>query len=657
MKPRLIWTISLITTLVIALLLGQSTQAGSSALPAAPVALAAFHHSGQTFLTWLEDTSVNGESYHVYRHTEPITTGNLAVATRLTETWGPLPEGSSIFYTDRECDTDCSDILLYPGLHHYVITDLGPELDDTTGLFVWTSKQAGNFYYAVTVVQGVVETLPPGNSLLAPIAETVADPEPVLVWQSPSGLGRVYTQFMDFETFNPTYERPHPDPDGGLQYAYNYFVGVPTADMCGGALPASLPVLLNITGYGARYFTDIETGDSSPFFCTLTISGDDPRQSWYYGFSATYDYRSDAPGVTPPDSGPIVNYSEERLLRAIYDTLRDPHYAAYDLDENRIYIYGHSMGGSGALALGMRYPNVFAASYSSEPMTNYQASGDGGGTNWRADSEPKWGSVADNLPIEIHGRYAAHLLSYNGTGIWDWQNHQQQLVSRRGDEMAHISLAHGTLDTVIEWATQGQPGYAPFYQGQRAFSGATVEADHIWLEFNGMGPTVSLYGMPFYDFAVVRDETIPALSNASGSSPVPPAGANAAYNLTLEWSASWDNWDGPPQDTASRWRISLRTTDDTNQTVDVTPRRLQHFIVTPGTDYTWENRRVSDNTLIASGTITADAAGLLTVPNFAVSPEGNRLVLSSTQVIPMDYFIYLPLVIMNVGNYAGTWIK
>jgi len=377
----------------------------SPAAPPQPTGLIAFHRSGQTFLTWNEVTSLSGEGYHVYRHTASINATNISQATRLTTKWGPLPEGSSIYYTERDRGPGGST---YPGLRNYVITDTGPPLTDTVGLFVWTSQASGNFYYAVTTVQSDTENLADFAALASPVAETVADPAPVLVWQSPSGRGRVYTQFMDWATFNPTFERP----TEGLQYAYNYWVGVPTPEQCGGTVPAKLPLYLHIEGHSSRY----EVGDASSYWCAVEAWNDDPRQSWYYGFSANYDYRADG----TPAVGPIVNYAEERLLRSLYDTLRNP---AYGIDAQRVYVYGHSMGGSGALALGMRYPNVFAASYSSEPMTNYRASGDGGGTNWREDVIPKWGSVAANLPISNVGRYAAPLAAYNGTGVWDWQNH------------------------------------------------------------------------------------------------------------------------------------------------------------------------------------------------------------------------------------------
>ena len=418
---------------------------------------------------------------------------------------------------------------------------------------------------------------------------------------------------MNFETYNPTFDRP----TQGLQYAYNYWVGLPTAEMCGGTVPDVLPLYLQIEGFGSRY----EVSEASTWgWCAVGIWGDDPRQSWYYGFSASHDYREE--GI--PTTGPIVNYTEERVLRSVYDTMRSP---LYTVDPRRVYVYGHSMGGSGALAFGMRYPAVFAATYSSEPMTNYGTSGDGGGMDWREDTVPKWGSLADNLAIENRGRFAGPLTVHDGTGVWDWQNHQAQLVSRRGEEMAYIGLAHGANDDVIEWPTQGAPAYEPFYRGRRTFSGETLDLDHTWAAFAGQGPMVEdwRYTGPFYSLTVVRDETMPALSNASGSSVPPPSGAGAQYNMNLEWSASWNDWDGIPVDHEGEWRVSLRTTDGSTQTVDVTPRRVQSFVITAGTSYSWQNRSVTDDSVVASGTVTADPDGLLTVASLQVTPTGNRL--------------------------------
>ncbi|MCP4249462.1 MAG: hypothetical protein GY778_20665, partial [bacterium] len=431
-------------------------------------------------------------------------------------------------------------------------------------------------YYAVSTLEDGEETLTDlgAGSTFGPVEEAVADPSPVLVWESASGRGRVYTQFMDFADWNPTYETRE-----GLTYAYNYFVGLPSAEQCGDSLPTTYAVVLHIEGYGSRY----GVGEGSSYYCIAEVWCDDPRQSWYYGYSATHDYSE---AETPVTTGPIVNFTEQRLLRAVYDTLRDPQ---YDLDPERVYAYGHSMGASGSLALALRYPNVFAAVYCSEPMTNYRQASTGSDTNWVPDDlVPKWGAVELNLPIENRGVWAGHLARFDGTGVWDWQNHQGQLVERAGDEIAHVSLAHGTSDRVIAWESQGRPAAEPFYLSRRAFSGQVTTDDHGWIGYAGLGPTIAGVwdglGGPFYGFQVVRDETIPGLSYASRSLPVPPE-ATGGYNMTLEWSASWNAWDDAPIDTAGQWGISLRTTDGPTRTVDVTPRRLQSFTITPGTTY------------------------------------------------------------------------
>lgn len=557
-------------------------------------------------------SALAGEHYHIYRYTAPITAANIGQAQRLTERWGPLPEGSSIFWTERERTPPISA--------NYVIADLAAPLADTTGLFVWTTKETGSVYYAVTTVYDGAENrtdFGPGNSLTGAVSEAPADPAPVLVWRAPGKRGAVFTQYLDYEAYNPTFDVPQGTDQ--QQYAYNYSVALPSASACDGTPQAAYPVYLYLSGWGGRYENPAET----PYdWCAIQIYGDDPHQTWYYGHSASYDYRR---GGTA-DSGPIVNYTEERLLRAVHDTLAGYGLDGRTADPERVYVYGASMGGSGALALGLRYPNVFAAAYAGEPMTNYHAAdGSGGTTNWVNDVAWKWGTISANLPIHNVGRYAGHLAAYDGVGVWNWQNHQAQLVSRRGDDTALIALDHGTQDTVIAWASQGQPAYGAFYQGRRAFSAAVENADHTWLGFAGAGPMVSYETWsPFHNWEVRRSETVPGLSYASGSGPVPPTGP-ADYNLNIEWSASWHAFAGAPTDTPGLWSLALRTTDGSDQTVDVTPRRRQQFAVIPGASYRWENRRLADNVLIQTGVAVADASGVVTAPAVQVNGLGERL--------------------------------
>jgi dienelactone hydrolase len=571
--------------------------------------LTAFHRSGQTFLTWTELPDRSTMLYQVYRHTAPIDASNVATAQLVAR----VPQGSDIFWTERARALEPPyEDAGYPSLRNYVVTDSGEQLPDGAGLFVWTTHEDGDFYYAVAAEDGTF------IGATGPITERVDDPAPVLVGQSPDGLSRVYTQFMDYAAYNPTFDAPR---DGnswlGLpnweelsrmapqqQYAYNYWVGLPTPELCGGVVPEPLPLVLHIEGWGTRYAAPAD----ALYWCNVHLWADDPNQSWYFGFSAAHDYRMGA-AVT---SGPIVNYTEERLLRAVHEVLNDPALPA--IDENRIYVYGQSMGGTGALMLAERYPQIFAAAAAGQPMMNFAAA-----AMWIGELESKWGARSLNLPVEIRGPDATSLAPYQGTGVWDWQNLGEQLSARRGDDMAFVAIGHGTADTVIDWASVARPSYAHFFTGGRAFIGEITADDHTWMGFREH-PNWHFEQMNF-----LRDESLPALTYASGSLPVPPDGVGG-YNMTLEWSSSVNDFAGLPVDTVEEWAVVLRSLSG-DQTVNVTPRRLQQFTVEPGRVYTWQNVRLSDDTVIQEGTITADHDNLITVTGFAVSESGNRLII------------------------------
>jgi hypothetical protein len=168
-------------------------------------------------------------------------------------------------------------------------------------------------------------------------------------------------------------------------------------------------------------------------------------------------------------------------------------------------------------------------------------------------------------------------------------------------------------------ADRARPGYEHFYLGNRAFIGEIMPDDHTWLGFR-YHPNWLFDYMNF-----PRDESLPALSNASGSLPVPPDGVGG-YNMTLEWSSSVNDFAGLPVDTPDEWAVVLRSLAG-DQTVDVTPRRLQQFVIEPGEVYTWRNVRLGENTVVQEGTVTADGDGLVTVTGFMVSEDGNSLVI------------------------------
>ncbi|HHW86218.1 MAG TPA: hypothetical protein GX400_08410 [Chloroflexi bacterium] len=645
--------------------LHRPRQPGVVAPSAQPTALTARHRSGQTFLTWQEQPGADVR-YRVYRHNAAINAGNLAQATLL---YDGVPQDSARFYANRY-NVQSSGVWDERYVERLVIEDGAAPLAPGVGLLVWTlapadfgGAQTGVGYYAITTVTGGVENrtdFGPGNTT-GPVAEQVADPLPVEV--AVDGVdpgGHIYIQYMPLRDWNVTFHAPNPgngfyglDGDvpaiaNAIQYAYDYAVYAPSAADCGGALPATLPVVVSLHGWGGNSY-DPRTADPDPYgWCVYRIYPIDQSETWWFGFARNHDYRA---GGAPAIGDTIANFTEQRVLRMIYDLLRDPPGIAA-ADPNRVFIYGGSMGGSGALAFALRYANVFAAAYAGQPMTNYATAGDGGGLDWRSDVEPKWGTRSANLPVSITapGDWAAPLQADNGTGVWTWQNHQAQLGAQRRRDITPLGIAHGVEDDVIEWSTQGQPVYPALNDSRQAWGGAAVPGGHGWTGFGG-----SLYNLapdtrpggsltPFFSFLPVRNETVPGLSNGSLNAPLPPVGVGD-YNLAVRWSASWDAWDGAPVDTPTQWAMSFcyKFADFYDNecgsgqplTVDITPRRVQHFPRVPGASYRWENRRVRDGALVASGVVTADGDGLITVPDFALNDaDGNRLILAPDGDLP-----------------------
>jgi hypothetical protein len=248
------------------------------------------------------------------------------------------------------------------------------------------------------------------------------------------------------------------------------------------------------------------------------------------------------------------------------------------------------------------------------------------------------------LPILISGPgdWAAHLQKFDGIGVWDWQNYQESLpggnlIGRAIDDMVPLGIDLGIPDHVIKWDTQGEPIYAILNASHQAWGGVATNQDHddAWvLSDIGFPPSLKSQRVPFWNLSIIKDETVPGLSNLSSNPGYVPQSA-VKFNQTLKWSSSWDPWDGTPIDTPYLWQISICSVANNSkncgtgidQTVDITPRRVQNFIITPNAEYDWESRRIADNEIIARGSVFANADGLVTIMGFTISSSGTRLVL------------------------------
>ena len=93
-------------------------------------------------------------------------------------------------------------------------------------------------------------------------------------------------------------------------------------------------------------------------------------------------------------------------------------------------------------------------------------------------------------------------------------------------------------------------------------------------------------------------------------------------NLYLYWETETS------VDTPNRWEITVKLTDTAPAdkcTVDITPRRLQHFKIKPTETLRWTNSSAGNQ--IQSGDVTADEHGLVTLRRITVGKQGVRIVI------------------------------
>ena len=598
----------------------------------AATALQAFHRSGQTFITWNEDTAVTGEKYNVYRSASPITTASIGSAEKLTSKWGPLDDNTTL-HPRR------SQGIGIPAT--FMINDLGTPLSVDQGLFVYTTPtgQSGTWYYAVTQVTGGSESVAlttGSNSLIAGVTELVATPSPVLTVRNATGKGRIYTQYMDYAKWNPTFQG----------YAYNYSVALPDNYDPNVAWPMKLMP----HAYGERMRMEPSAEFGWP---CIEVFLDDPGggapgerfQTWWYGFAADHNYQTQG---SVPTAGRVENFTEQRVLKAI-----DEISSMFNVDTLRIHSQGHSMGASGSLSLGMRYANVFSGIFGSEPMTNYASS-----PLFQNDYSVLWGSQAANLPIVNNGVHAGPIKKYDGMGVYNWMNHHEQLVNRRGEPMAFLMVGHGKADDVIDWATQGRPFIAALNAGNVGYSAEQRFGwDHNWMSFNfSLDTMFSPADGGLSAWAYPRNVSFPGISRATGSGPeVPGTTGTNFYNMQFEWSVPWNHFHTDIVDTVTRYEISIKS-NTVVQTANVTPQRRQAFNPVPGASVTWQNINNATGQVVQSGTLIVDADGLVTLPSVTIGTgTGNRFVLTVQTSGPVRPTVTGPVNVTADSTPTITW--
>lgn len=553
-------------------------------IPNAVTELHAFFREGQTFITWRELPAVRNETYRVYRSDRSIDPANLKDATRVAT----VPEGSGIFRRERKRKAleKKTGIQGY-GQRFCIVDNLDNDpakmLAPGTGLFVHTTHQPGNAFYAVVPV---VDGRPRPDRMAAltrPLAESVMPPGAVIQWKHPDGTAAVYTHWMDHASWDPFNEG----------YAYNFGLSVP-ADYHG---HTPLPVMYSGHGMGGGY----RVADRSPDGRGLWVWPGDEAGSWFFG-------------TMNRDRTKVVNYVEQRIRWSWLWLNARRHNQFFAVDRRHVQVHGTSMGGALAHACALRMGDIFSSAVGAVGATIHRRN-----RAWVRQAERLWGPVAENLPTS------------DGTGVWDHQDYARWSLEHVGQETAFLLMSNGTRDRSVVF--EPVPDFLDALQkSKRPFAAHWDGRGHSWKAFDVHNERLGRYRIPI-------DESIPAFANASNNGD-PRSDAAGTINGHLEWSASGNDFD--PQGTAddivdsqAEYAINIRSLTGP-ATVDVTPRRLQRFRPRPGRTYTWKNLDCSSPDRprkIAAGLVTADRYGLVTVAKFHVGAEGlgNRLIIRPAQ--------------------------
>jgi poly(3-hydroxybutyrate) depolymerase len=271
--------------------------------------------------------------------------------------------------------------------------------------------------------------------------------------------------------------------------------------------------------------------------------------------------------------GPEVSPTDKRVIDTVKWVVKQ-----YGIDENRVYLCGNSMGGSGTLGIGMRHGDVFAA-------------------------------IKANVPAEVK-----HVSS--------------RMYFAPRQVPANITLPDPPI--VIDYSAQND-GWS---RGHDAFVKAMNERKYAlflyWGPFGHANNHANIMKVndlihSFDWLSVKKNEPYPVFTNASTNDPLPwPNQLNDKKAGQINAFFRWQNVRETPDTLETKLFLvrpsELKTTFQVpaESTADVSLRRLQKMRIAPGAVVRW-SFGTSD------GEVRADATGCVTVPRLRITAEPSSL--------------------------------
>jgi pimeloyl-ACP methyl ester carboxylesterase len=583
------------------LLAAATVLCSATKIPAAEqqvTGLVARHRAGQTILTWNEvDPPVTDETisaaevqkirreqdnrirvrYRIYRSANPI---------QSVEDLEPVAEVPPL-----TCwNADFHGIYPKPDEQalRYVVDEGQTPVPPGTGIYAHNPNQAGDAYYAVTVsVAGRENTSVEGtNRLDTATRESIGPGEPVL-----QRIERPETfQYID----NPTlhyYVRWESPPNCGVQgKPVDYLVAIPPSL----AKPAPVGIHLHCWGGslngGYGWWYNAEKGH-------ILIASNQIPYDWWTGYHELYWEGPQEKGRW--QEGVVRPYTQRRMLSFL-----DWVATRWDVDPTRTHVAGSSMGGSGSLMLAIRYPERIAWAVSWVGVHIPAMSPQFKGSYARVYGEPEW-----SVQFE------------DGTPVWDHFDDAWYLRKHAEKEISFLTFSNGKNDGGIGW-----PQAVRFYEALQETRRPHV---FVWGQ-GGHGQRARMpvsLGERVLPIDVRTDQSLPAFTECSlddepGNGDPQDGDPEGQVNLYLAWETE------DLVDHQTEWAVTVRLIPKAPEdacTVDVTPRRLQHFRVRPGETVRWTSTAPDTGQIVQSGTTSADRWGLITLEKVRVTKSGNRI--------------------------------
>ena len=277
--------------------------------------------------------------------------------------------------------------------------------------------------------------------------------------------------------------------------------------------------------------------------------------------------------------GPQVGPTEKRVVDTVKWVVKE-----YGLDENRVYLCGNSMGGSGALGIGLRHGDVFAAVKANVPAGVEHVS-----------SRMYFGAKA--VPADVVLPDPPVVVDYSAQND-SWSRGHETFITAMNDRRYALFMYWG-----------------PF--------GHANNHEQI-LKVNDLVNSLDWLG-------VKKNEAYPAFTNASTDDPLPWPDRltnknSGQVNAFFRWKNLSDTADVVEVKLFLVRAADLKTsfTVPAEATADVSLRRVQKLKVAPGATVSWTFGATK-------GEVRADGQGCVTITGLKITAEPTTLSVRTTK--------------------------